>query len=303
MHVFYSDHFVLPLPDGHRFPMSKYALLHQRVLERQIVPAACVQEPHAAPDAVVALAHDHAYLQHLATNTLSRQEQRAIGFPWSTALVERERRVTGATIDAARAALRDGVAVNLAGGTHHAFRDHGAGYCVFNDVAVAALALLHEGAVGRVAIIDCDVHQGDGTAAILDGDDRVWTFSIHGAKNYPFRKQTSDLDIALPDGTTDDAYLDALRTGLDRSLTPKPDLALYVAGADPWEGDQLGRLALTKGGLRARDALVFDRCHAAGIAVAVTMAGGYARNVTDIVDIHAATVEAAWGRGKRIINS
>lgn len=299
MEVFFSDHFVLPLPDGHRFPMSKYPLLRQHVVTRGIVDRAALCEPHPATDDEVLLAHDRPYLRRLTTGEISRHEQRAIGFPWSAALVERERRVTGATIDAARAALRDGAAVNLAGGTHHAFRDHGAGYCVFNDLAVAALTLLRDGTVRRVAIIDCDVHQGDGTAAILGGNDRVWTFSIHGAKNYPFRKQTSDLDIALPDGADDAAYLAALRDGLHRSLAPKPDLALYVAGADAWEGDQLGRLALTKGGLRARDELVFDRCRALGIPVAVTMAGGYARNVADIVEIHAATVEVAAEQARR----
>jgi acetoin utilization deacetylase AcuC-like enzyme len=225
---------------------------------------------------------------------LSAQEQRRIGFPWSREMVERSRRSSGATLAAARAALDDGVGINLAGGTHHAFRARGEGYCVFNDSAIAALALQAQGCIRRAVILDCDVHQGNGTAAILAGDPTVFTFSIHGANNFPFDKEASDLDIELPDGTGDGEYLDALEKGVCRALSAaQPDLAIYLAGADPFEGDRLGRLALTKAGLAARDRLVFELCRGAGVPVAVTMAGGYARAVEDTVDIHFATVAAA----------
>jgi acetoin utilization deacetylase AcuC-like enzyme len=209
-------------------------------------------------------------------------------------MVERSRRSAGATVEACRAALGGGLGVNLAGGTHHAFADHGAGYCVFNDSAVAARAMQAEGRARRVAVIDCDVHQGDGTAAILRGDDTVFTFSIHGAGNFPFRKQRSDLDLELPDGTGDDAYLDALEAGVRQALeAARPDLAIYLAGADPYFDDRLGRLALTKGGLAERDRVVFHYTRRAGLPLAISMAGGYARRIEDTVDIHFQTVSAA----------
>jgi acetoin utilization deacetylase AcuC-like enzyme len=209
-------------------------------------------------------------------------------------MVERSRRSAGATIEACRAALEDGLAVNLAGGTHHAFRDRGEGYCVFNDSAIAALAIQAEGLARRVVILDCDVHQGNGTAAILAHDPSVFTFSIHGARNFPFSKEASDLDIELPDATGDAAYLDALERGVCHALSAaQPELAIYLAGADPFEGDRLGRLSLTKAGLLARDRMVFELCRSAGVPVAVVMAGGYARIIADTVDIHFATVAAA----------
>jgi acetoin utilization deacetylase AcuC-like enzyme len=209
-------------------------------------------------------------------------------------MVERSRRSSGATLAAARAALEEGGGVNLAGGTHHAFRDRGAGFCIFNDAAIAALALQTEGRVRRVAILDCDVHQGNGTAAILSGDPSVYTFSIHAANNYPVDKEVSDLDIELPDGTVDADYLRTLERGVCHTLTAaQPDLAIYLAGADPFEGDRLGRLRLTKEGLAARDRMVFELCASAGVPVAVTMAGGYARRIEDTVDIHFRTVALA----------
>lgn len=209
-------------------------------------------------------------------------------------MVERSRRSSGATIAACRAALEDGVAVNLAGGTHHAFRDHGEGYCVFNDSAIAARAMQAEGRVRRVVILDCDVHQGNGTAAILRDDTTIFTFSIHGEKNFPYHKEISDLDIELLDGTGDRVYLDMLEEGVQRALAlAHADMAIYLAGADPFADDRLGRLKLTKTGLAQRDALVLELCKARGLPVAVTMAGGYARNVTDIVDIHSQTVQIA----------
>lgn len=292
MKIFYTDHFVLPLPEGHRFPMSKYALLRQRVGEAGLGSA--LVEPPAATDAEILRAHDAAYLLRVKSGALSPSEIRCIGFPWTTAMVERSRRSSGATLAACRAALDDGVAVNLAGGTHHAFRDRGEGYCVFNDSAIAALAMQSEGRVQRVIVVDCDVHQGNGTAAILADDPSVFTFSIHGANNFPFTKERSDLDVELPDGTRDEPYLDALERSLASALRDaRPELAIYLAGADPYEDDRLGRLALSKEGLRERDRLVLGTLADWEIPVAVTMAGGYARRIEDTVDIHFSTVATA----------
>lgn len=294
MQIFYSDTFVLPLPPGHRFPMQKYALLRERVVAAGLASPDRLHLPSAASDAELARAHDLDYIRRCQAGALSDQEQRRIGFPWSLAMVERSRRSSGATIAACRAALAGEVGVNLAGGTHHAFADHGAGYCVFNDSAVAARAMQAEDRACRVVILDCDVHQGDGTAAILRDDASIFTFSIHGAKNFPFRKQRSDLDIELPDETDDALYLDALEDGVRRALeTSRPDLAIYLAGADPYFDDRLGRLALTKAGLAERDRVIFHYCHAAGVPLAITMAGGYARRIEDTVDIHFQTVAAA----------
>lgn len=293
MKIFSSPQFVLPLPATHRFPMQKYALLRERVLA-QLAPPHHMIAPPSAANHQVTLAHDATYLGRLEAGALTANEIRKIGFPWSPELVARERLVTGATIAACRAALADGVAVNLAGGTHHAHRDWGAGYCVFNDSAVAARVMQAEGRALRVAIIDGDVHQGDGTAAILEDDASIFTFSIHGAKNFPFHKARSDLDIALPDGAADDAFLSAFAEGLRHSLSSAhADLAIYLAGADPFVGDALGRLALSKAGLAERDRLLLDTCGAFGVPVAISMAGGYARNVDDIVDIHFETVRLA----------
>jgi len=292
--IFYTDRYVLPLPEGHRFPMSKYARLRERVEAAQLSAADPLAEPPAATDDELARAHDREYIRRVAQGELTAAEMRRIGFPWTPEMVERSRRSAGATIAACRAALDRGIAVNLAGGTHHAFRDHGEGYCVFNDSAVAALAMQAEGRVRRVVILDCDVHQGNGTAAILAHDPTVFTFSIHGANNFPFRKEVSDLDIELPDGTGDTPYLEALDRGVCHALSAsQADLAIYLAGADPFQDDRLGRLALTKAGLAARDHLVFRLCRDAGLPVAVAMAGGYARTIDDTVDIHFSTVAIA----------
>ena len=251
-------------------------------------------EPPPATDAQLARAHDLDYIARVKAGLLADAEMKRIGFPWSPEMVERSRRSSGATIEACRAALADGCAVNLAGGTHHAFRDHGEGYCVFNDSVVAARQLQADGLVKRVVVIDLDVHQGNGTAAICRGDPTIYTLSVHGAKNYPLRKEVSDLDVELEDRCGDAAYLDALHTALGRSIAEsRADIAIYLAGADPFENDRLGRLALSKAGLDERDRMVFEGCRAAGIPVAVTMAGGYARDVTDTVDIHWNTVRLA----------
>jgi acetoin utilization deacetylase AcuC-like enzyme len=292
--AFTCDRFTVPLPEWHRFPMIKYARLRERVEATGLVAAEDLLIPHAATDEELLLAHDAEYVRKVSAGLLSKDEVRAIGVPWTASLVERSRRSVGASIEAARLAFDDGIAVNLAGGTHHAYRDHGAGFCVFNDAAVAARVLQEEGKATRVLIIDCDVHQGDGTASILANDPTVFTFSIHGALNYPLEKQASDLDVELMDGTQDEAYLEALTRGLGLALErSKPDLAFYLAGADPFIHDRLGRLRVSKDGLAERDRLVLGRCWAAGLPVAVAMAGGYAEEVADTVDIHYRTVVEA----------
>lgn len=297
MNAFYSDTFVLPLPAGHRFPMEKYALLRERVAERGIIAADKLHIPPAASDTQLLRAHTADYIERMERGLLTPQEVRRIGFPWTPGMVERSRRSSGATIEACLAALRDGYAANLAGGTHHACSDHGEGFCIFNDSAVAARELQARGLVQRVLVIDCDVHQGNGTAEITRGDDSIFTFSIHGEKNFPFRKEQSDLDIGLGDGAGDAMYLAALEGGLMEAIERShADLAIYLAGADPYEDDKLGRLALTKAGLAARDRLVFDFCEQAGLPVAITMAGGYARTIADTVDIQAATIAEAARR-------
>jgi acetoin utilization deacetylase AcuC-like enzyme len=294
MQLFYTDVFVLPLPPGHRFPMEKYARLRETLLASGDFALADFHLPPAASDEELRRAHDAGYIERVSHGRLSAAEQKAIGFPWTAEMVERSRRSAGATLAACRAALRDGVAANLAGGTHHAFHDRGEGFCVFNDAAVAARAMQAEGRVNRVLIIDCDVHQGNGTAAILRGDARSFTFSIHGARNYPFDKEISDLDVELPDGCGDAAYLlqldAALETAFDLS---RPELVIYLAGADPYADDRLGRLQLSFAGLAERDQRVFDACRLRQVPVAIAMAGGYARQIDDTVRIHATTLRLA----------
>ena len=292
--VFYSDHFVLPLPEGHRFPMKKYSMLRERVERSGICKNGELRAPHAVTDEEILRAHNPGYLEKVVAGTLTDKEMRRIGFPWSQRMVERSRRASGGTLDAARIALSEGIATNLAGGTHHAFADRGEGFCVLNDSAIAARALLAEGFVEKVVVLDTDVHQGNGTAAIVRGDARVFTLSIHGAKNYPFHKEESDLDAPLPDGASDDAFLLALGERLERVLDLEDwSLAIFLAGADPFEGDKLGRLRVTKSGLAERDRMVLEGCRERDIPVAVTMAGGYAREVEDTVDIHFQTVKRA----------
>ena len=294
MKIFTCDRFQIPLPEWHRFPMIKYARLRERVEAAGLAAPGDLLVPRAATDDELLRAHDADYLKRVKSGTLSPDEIRMLGFPWTVFLVERSRRSVGATIEAGLAALDGGLAVNLAGGTHHAFRDHGGGFCVFNDAAVAARSLQDQGKVQRVLIVDCDVHQGDGTAAIFADDPTVFTFSIHGANNYPPVKMTGDLDVELPDGADDDAYLAALETGLTTALDRSgAEIAIYLAGADPFFYDRLGRLNLSKAGLSARDRLVFGRCRARGLPVVVTMAGGYAEEVEDTVDIHFETVRLA----------
>ncbi|HET7731360.1 MAG TPA: histone deacetylase [Usitatibacter sp.] len=294
MTLFYSDVFVLPLPSHHRFPMGKYARLRERLLASGEFGEDDFRVPEPASDEQITRAHSAEYLRRVVEGRLDAAEIRAIGFPWSERMVERSRRSSGATIAAAREALTRGWSANLAGGTHHAFRDRGEGFCVFNDAAIAARAMQSEAGLQRIAIVDCDVHQGNGTASIFAGDETVFTFSIHGARNFPFAKEASDLDIELRDGTGDDEYLWHLERGLDETLErSRPQLAFFLAGADPYEGDRLGRLALTKAGLARRDALVLGALRARRIPVALAMAGGYARDIEDSVEIHAQTILAA----------
>jgi acetoin utilization deacetylase AcuC-like enzyme len=294
MLAYYADAFVLPLPPDHRFPMRKYSRLRERVVEEGIVRPEDLRVADPASDEDILRVHTAAYWHKVKYGTLSAREQRRIGFPWSAMMVERTRRVCGGTIGAATAALHDGAAVNLAGGTHHGHADFGSGYCVTNDVAVATRALQARGLIRRAVVIDCDVHQGDGTAAIFHGDTSVFTFSIHGAKNFPFHKQTSDLDIELPDGTGDDVYLAMVEEGTRRALAmANADIAFYIAGADPYVGDRLGKMAVSMAGLAQRDEIVLGLCRASRLPVAVVMGGGYAHNVEDIAAIHTQTVRAA----------
>jgi acetoin utilization deacetylase AcuC-like enzyme len=288
------DRFTVPLPAWHRFPMIKYVRLRERVEASGLVAPEDLLIPHSATDEELFLVHDAEYVRKVSGGLLSKDEIRVLGFPWTASLVERSRRSVGATIEACRLAIEEGVAVSLAGGTHHAYRDHGAGFCVFNDAAVAARVIQQEDKVARVLIVDCDVHQGDGTASIFADDPTVFTFSIHGAMNYPLEKQASDLDIELDDGAQDEAYLQALQSGLELAIDrSKADLAIYLAGADPFIYDQLGRLRVSKAGLAERDRLVLSRCRSAGLPIAVTMAGGYAEDVVDTIDIHYQTIVAA----------
>lgn len=297
MKAFYTDHFVLPLPEGHRFPMAKYRMVREQVGD---LPGLNLIEAPPATDTQLLLAHDPVYVQRVITGTLAPQAQREIGFPWSPGMVERSRRSVGATIAASRVALEDGIAVNLAGGTHHAYRDKGSGFCVFNDAAVAARVMQRSHGIERIAIIDLDVHQGNGTASILRRDASIFTLSLHGEKNFPFRKEPSDLDIGLPDGCTDAEYLAALENALDAlSRRFKPDLLIYLAGADPHEADRLGRLKLSFAGLKARDERVLEFAKSLNIGVAITMAGGYGTDINNTVRVHVQTIAAALGYWKR----
>jgi acetoin utilization deacetylase AcuC-like enzyme len=303
MQVFYADQFVLPLPAGHRFPMGKYRLLRDRLAAEQ--PAVRLMPAQPASDGELALAHSPAYIAAISDGSVDPKVMREIGFPWSTAMAERARRSVGATVAACRTAFREGLAANIAGGTHHAYADKGGGFCVFNDAAVAARLLQAEWARARttplrVAIVDLDVHQGNGTAAIFRSDPTVFTLSIHAQKNFPFRKEASDLDVELPDGCHDDAYLAALEAALDElDRRFDPGLVIFLAGADPHEGDRLGRLKLTWDGLEARDRRVFDWAWQRRLPLAFAMAGGYGHRIEDTVQVQVNTFRVAgqyWQR-------
>lgn len=291
MKLFYTDQFVLPLPATHQFPMQKYARLRERIAGSDWGRDHELLVPPAATDAQILRVHDASYLARIAAGEMNRDDLKRLGFPWSPELIERSRRSSGATLAAGGSALVDGFSANLAGGTHHAFRDRAEGYCIFNDTVIAARGLQAEGLIRRAVVIDLDVHQGNGTAALVRDDRSIFSFSMHSARNYPFQKEVSDLDVVLDDGAGDAQYLAALQKALPTVLqAAQPDLAFYLAGADPYGGDRLGRLALTKAGLSERDRMVFDACRAADLPVVVSMAGGYCRQIDDIVDIHAETI-------------
>ncbi|WDI44045.1 histone deacetylase family protein [Bremerella sp. P1] len=298
--VFHSDSFPLPLPSGHRFPIDKYAMLRERLQSGGMKDRLEFCIPSAVTDDELLLVHTNEYLEKLQHGTLSSLEQRRIGFPWSPEMVERSRRSTGGTLGAARAALTEGAGAHLAGGTHHAFADHGQGFCVFNDVAVTVRVLQAEQRIRSAVVIDLDVHQGNGTASIFLADPSVFTFSMHGDKNFPFSKCNGDLDIALPKGTSDSTYLELLSEALARLPLSDVDIAFYLAGADCYEHDRLGTLKLTQAGLLQRDEMVFQACQTHHLPVALAMAGGYADNLEDIATIHCDTTEAmlkSWSPG------
>lgn len=297
MHISYSDTYAVPLPEGHRFPMEKYRLLRDALVGEGVVAPGELHEAVPVHPAELLVAHSAEYVNRYCEGTVDAKINRRIGIPWSPAFVRRSLASVGGTLAAARAALERahawGLAGNLAGGTHHAFADRGEGYCVFNDIAVAALTLLEEGTVRRVAVVDLDVHQGNGTAAILGGDARCFTLSMHGRNNYPYTKIPSTIDVDLDDGTADAAYLSLLAGALPAVLSFAPDIIFYQAGVDPLGCDRLGRLALTHEGLMERDRMVLASARAADIPLVLTLGGGYAQPITETVRAHVNTYRAA----------
>lgn len=283
MRVFYSDHYTIDLPDGHRFPMRKYRMLRYALLEHGIIEESQLVAPELATREDVLLAHTQRYVDGVLAGTLDRLEQRRIGFPWSPGLVDRSLATVGGCIASARAALEDGISGNLAGGTHHALRDAGEGFCVFNDIAVTTIKLQQEGQIRNVAIVDLDVHQGNGNSDILGGRDDIYILSVHGAKNYPFRKVPSTVDVDLPDGTGDAEFLEIVERELQPIVRFAPDLVFYQCGVDPLETDALGRLALTFEGLARRDRLVLETFRRIGVPVMMALGGGYADPIEDTV--------------------
>jgi acetoin utilization deacetylase AcuC-like enzyme len=288
MRVSYHPDYYVELPEGHPFPMAKFPLLHEILVTEGILAPEDVVEPAEAPMDALRRVHTEEYLWKLATGNLTGREERKLGVPWSEALWRRSRLAVSGTINAARMAMDDGLAGNLAGGTHHAFPDHGQGFCVLNDVAIAARHLEADRAARRFLVVDLDVHQGNGTAAIFEDDPAVYTFSGHGEKNFPARKARSSLDVALPCGTGDDEYLETLGAALDRAIREaRPDLVFYLAGVDPVEGDRYGRLALTEEGLEAREELVLSTLRDAGLPAAILLSGGYAASPRRTAELHA----------------
>lgn len=294
MFACYSPAYFVDLGPGHPFPMEKYPRTFERLIREGTLRRSRVIQPSPLPNVTLAVAHSSGYIDRVAQGLLSPQDLRRLGFPWSPALIRRARCAAEGTLIACHIALSEGIGVNLAGGSHHAFPDRGEGFCVFNDLAVAIRTLQVQQRIRRAAVIDCDVHQGNGTAAMFQGDPDVLTFSIHGANNYPYWQVPSTKDIALPDGTQDNPYMDALEGHLPCLLRAfQPDLVLYVAGVDPYRGDRLGRLKLTLKGLERRDAYVLGLCRDRSIPVVVTFAGGYAVHLDDTVEAHCQTIRVA----------
>lgn len=299
LHAWSSAKYSFPLPEGHRFPIAKYALLRDRVVAEGIVDPERLHDPAPVAREDLLLVHTADYVDRFTSGRLTADEERRLGFPWSPALVERSYRAAGGTLEAATFAVEHGVAINLAGGTHHAFPSHGEGFCVFNDTAIAIRALQRDHKIRRALVVDLDVHQGNGTHAIFAGDESVFTFSMHGGKNYPFHKIPGCVDVELNDSTGDEEYLELLFRSLPRAIAAsRADMVIYLAGADPHEGDRLGRLALTFDGLARRDAFVLEQVREVGLPVAVTIAGGYGRDIEDTVRVHAATARIASGFGR-----
>ena len=294
MRIAYSPIYRYALPPGHRFPMEKYVLIPEQLLYEGTISETAFFTAKPLSEAAILRTHTAGYWDKLRTNSLSRREERAIGFPVRPELIARGRVIAQGTLDCARLARTDGVALNVAGGTHHSFADRGEGFCVFNDIAIASNELLRTGEASRILIVDLDVHQGNGTAKLFEHEPRVFTFSVHGARNYPARKERSDLDIGLPDGTGDDTYLDTLASHLPGLLDGlRPDLVFYLAGVDVLASDKLGRLGMSLGGCRERDRYVFTECRRRGLPVAVAMGGGYSERLATIVEAHANTFREA----------
>ncbi len=288
--LFYCDHYAIPLPEGHKFPMSKYAMVRERLARDEVY---LFEEAGPAAPETIELAHDPAYVRGFLQGTLDKAMIRRIGFPWSDGLVRRTLASVGGSLAAAGDALLLGWGGNLAGGTHHAFRSEGAGFCVFNDIAVVIACLRAQGRIRRAAVIDLDVHQGDGTAQIFSGDADVLTFSMHGRNNFPFRKQQSGIDVALADGTQDCEYLAELERMLPRVFAFAPDFVAYQSGVDALETDTLGRLALTKQGLLERDRMVLTACRKYGAPLLITLGGGYSKPLEETAEAHANTFRVA----------
>lgn len=289
MDVFYADIYVLPLPPEHRFPIHKYRLVREQLLSEGILHPLELHIPQPVTADVIKLAHTAEYVDAIYDGTIDRLRMRRIGFPWSSELVIRAFTIVGGALASAECALRRGIAGNLAGGTHHAMPDAGEGFCVFNDIAIVVLELLRRQAIQRAAIVDLDVHQGNGNAAILGSLDNVYILSMHGAKNYPFRKVPSTEDIDLPDHTGDEEYLRLLKPALERVVAFRPDIVFYQAGVDVLQEDTLGRLSLSQQGVAARDRMVFEVFSRRGIPVSVAMGGGYAKPIDHTVRAHVQT--------------
>lgn len=293
--IAFSPIYKYELPPGHRFPMDKYELLPEQLLYEGTITSDDFFAPTAISEEVILRTHTAEFWEKLKTNTLSRKEARAIGFPIRPELIARGRVIAGGTLECARRVLiNNGVALNVAGGTHHSFADRGEGFCVFNDIAIAATELLHHGEIAKALVIDLDVHQGNGTAKIFENDPRVFTFSVHGARNYPTRKEQSDLDIGLPDGTKDELYLKTIYDKIPQLIDEvKPDIVFYLSGVDVLESDKLGRLSVSLSGCKERDRFVFQTCKERGLPVAVSMGGGYSTQLAHIIEAHANTYRVA----------
>jgi acetoin utilization deacetylase AcuC-like enzyme len=293
MHVSYTSRYYADIGEGHVFPIRKFELVRDQLLRDGTLRPSDIVEPQPAALADVLLVHTEDYITRLRAGRLTARELRRLGLPWSKALVRRSFLAAGGTLSAARRALEEGIGANLAGGTHHAFPDRGEGFCVLNDVAIAIRVLQRDGLIERAAVVDCDVHQGNGTATVFAEDTSVFTFSMHGAKNYPLFKARSTLDIELPDGTADQFYLETLKVHLPRVFAHEPDIVFYLGGADPFAGDKLGRLALSIAGLRTRDQVVLSECMTRRIPIVTVMSGGYGEDINDTVEIHCNTIRAA----------